>query len=276
VDRQEQVWILTRTNPPVQVFTTAGQFVRAWGEGMIGAGHFLKVDREGNVWLADVGWHVVRKCTPEGRVLLTLGTPGQAGQGPNRFNKPTDLVVAANGDVFVADGYGNSRVVQFDRHGQFRRAWGSLGNGPRDFSLVHAIALDSRGRLYVADRNNARVQVYDQRGRLRDSWRDIIVPWGLWVTERDEIWVCGSSPMAWSTDPVRPAALLGVPPKDQIFVRFQPDGRVAQLWTVPKGRDGQEQPGECNWLHGLAVDAAGNLYAGDILGQRAQKFVRQN
>jgi hypothetical protein len=275
VDRQSQVWIFTRTNPPVQVFTTDGRFVRAWGEGLFGAPHFLKIDRDGNVWLADAGLHVVRKCAPDGRVLLTLGTAGQAGEGPNLFNQPTDMAIAASGDVFVADGYGNSRVAHFDRRGKFIGAWGSLGTGPGNFSIVHAIGLDSRGRLYVADRNNVRVQVYDQRGRLRDSWGGLIVPWGLWVTERDEVWVCGSSPMAWSTDPARPARLLGVPPKDQMFMRFNRDGKLLQLWAVPKGQDGREQPGDCNWLHCVAADAQDNLYAGDIMGKRAQKFVRK-
>lgn len=275
VDRRDHVWIFTRTNPPVQVFAANGRFVRAWGEGLFGAAHYIRIDRDGNVWLVDVGLHVVRKCTPEGKVLLTLGTPGQAGEGPSTFNKPTDVAVAPNGDVFVADGYANSRVAHFDRHGKFIKAWGSLGTGPNNFSIVHSIVLDSRSRLYVADRNNARVQVYDQRGRLLDSWRDVIVPWGLWVTERDEVWVCGSSPMSWSTDPARPTTLLGVPPKDQVFMRFNTDGKLLQLWTVPKGEDGHERPGDCNWLHCLAVDSQGNLYAGDIMGKRAQKFVRQ-
>ena len=275
VDKQDNVWVFTRTNPPVQVFTSEGKFVRAWGQGVVSNAHHLKIDRDGNVWLADIGWHIVRKCTPEGNVLLTIGTLGKRGEGPNLLNKPTDMVIAPNGDVFISDGYGNSRVAHFDRNGQFIKAWGTLGTHRQNFSIPHAIALDSRGRLYVADRNNVRVQVYDQDGQLIDSWHDVIVPWGFWMTDRDELWVCGSSPMTWRLDPKYPAAPLGCPPKDQLFMRFNTDGKLLQLWTVPKAEDGKEKPGECNWLHCVALDSKGNLYAGDIIGKRAQKFARK-
>jgi len=276
VDPRDRVWVFTRTNPPVQVFTADGKFVRAWGEGVVSNAHHLKIDRDGNVWLSDVGWHVVRKCTPEGKVLLTIGTLGKRGEGPNLLNKPTDMAIAPNGDVFISDGYGNSRVAHFDRDGKFIKAWGTLGTGRENFSIPHAIALDSRGRLYVADRNNVRVQVYDQQGKLLNSWPDLIVPWGFWMTDRDEIWVCGSSPMAWRFDPKYPTAPLGCPPKDQMFMRFDTEGKALQLWTVPKAEDGKERPGECNWVHCVALDSKGNIYAGDIIGKRAQKFVRKN
>ena len=275
VDRQDQVWVFTRTNPPVQIYAADGRFVRAWGADIIDKAHHIKIDREGNVWLSDVGLHVVRKCTPEGKVLLTIGTPGQKGEGPSLLNMPTDMALAPNGDVFISDGYGNSRIAHFDRQGKFIKAWGSLGTGANHFSIPHAIVMDSRGRLYVADRNNVRVQVYDQRGRLIDSWRDVIVPWGFWLTAQDDIWVCGSSPMPWRTDPKYPTAPLGCPPKDQVFMKFSATGRLLQLWTVPKAEDGREQAGECNWLHCVALDSQGNFYAGDILGKRAQKFVRK-
>lgn len=273
VDRQDQVWVFTRTNPPVQVYSTDGRFVRAWGAGVVSNAHHMKIDREGHVWLADVGWHIVRKCTPEGQVLLTLGTLGQSGEGTNLLNQPTDMAIAPSGDIFVSDGYGNSRIVQFNKQGRFIRSWGTLGTGRANFSIPHAIALDSRGRLYVADRNNVRVQLYDQAGRLLESWKDLIVPWGFWITATDEIWICGSSPMPWRFDPKYPTAPLGCPPKDQIFMRFDPQGKVRQLWTVPKAEDGHEKPGELNWLHCMALDAKGNIYAGDIIGKRAQKFV---
>ncbi len=274
VDHDDNVWVFTRTNPPVQVFTADGKFVRAWGESMVGSAHHIKIDRSGNIWLADVGFHLVRKCTPEGKVLLTIGTQGKAGEGPNLLNKPTDMVIAPNGDIFISDGYGNSRVAHFNRDGKFINAWGTLGTGRENFSLPHAIAMDSRGRLYVADRNNVRVQVYDQEGKLLDSWHDIIVPWGFCVTDRDDIWVCGSSPMTWRFDAKYPTAPLGCPPKDQVFMKLNTEGKLLQLWTVPKAEDGKERPGECNWVHCIALDSKGNLYAGDIIGKRAEKFVR--
>jgi hypothetical protein len=180
------------------------------------------------------------------------------------------MAVTPAGDVFVSDGYGNARIVHFDKNGKYVKAWGSLGSKPGQFSIPHAIAVDSKGRLYVADRNNVRIQVFDQDGKLLDVWQNLIVPWGFCITAKDELWVCGSSPMQWRKED----GALGCPPKDQVFMKFNPDGKLLQLWTVPKGADGLEKPGELNWVHAIAVDSKGNLYAGDIKGKRAQKFVR--
>lgn len=273
VDRQDRVWTFTRSTPPVQVYGTDGRFIRAWGDDSIETAHHIKIDQQGNVWIADIGLHVVRQFSPGGELLKTLGTPGEAGADETHLNKPTDMAITPGGDVFVSDGYRNNRVVHFDASGEFVKAWGSLGVGPEQFSLPHAIAVDSKGRLYVADRNNVRVQVYSQAGKLLDSWTDLIVPWGFCVTDDDEIWVCGSSPMPWRTHPDYPQAPLGCPPADQIVMKFNPDGKVLQMASIPKGADGKEQPGDVNWLHAVAVDSQGNLYLGDIIGKRAQKFV---
>src|SRR6185369_13880749 len=107
-------------------------------------------------------------------------------------DRPTDMAISPAGDIFVSDGYGNARVVHFDKTGKFVKAWGSMGVRPNQFSIPHAIAMDSTGRLYVADRNNVRVQVYSQAGELLDSWSNVLVPWGFCMTPRDEIWICGS------------------------------------------------------------------------------------
>ncbi len=276
VDKQDNVWIFTRTNNPVQVYSADGKFIRAWGDGVVSNAHHLKIDRTGNIWLSDVGFHVVRKFTPEGKLLQTFGVPGEKGADTQRLDMPTDVALAPNGDVFISDGYGNNRVVHFDKTGKFIRQWGTLGTGTGNFSIPHAIDMDSKGRLYVADRNNVRIQIYSQAGKLLDSWANVIVPWGFWVSAKDEIWVCGSSPMPWRNDPKYPGAPLSCPPKDQVFMKFEPGGKVTQVWTVPKGEDGKEQPGDLNWLHCMAFDSKGNLYAGDIIGKRAQKFVRKN
>lgn len=276
VDADDNVWIYTRANPPVQVYSPEGKLIRSWGAGVVGKAHHIKIDREGHIWLSDIGLHVVRKFTPEGRLLLTLGTPGEKGSDATHLYLPTDVAFAANGDLFVSDGYGNNRVVHFDKNGKFIKQWGKLGAGRLEFSLPHAIAIDSKDRLYVADRNNARVQVYSQSGELLDSWLNIIVPWGFWVGPRDEIWVAGSSPMTWAMDAKYPTAPLGCPPKDQVFMRFDTDGKLLQLWTIPKAEDGQEKPGTLNWLHAIALDSKGNIYAGDIIGKRVQKFARRS
>lgn len=278
VDKQDRVWVYTRAIPTVQVYDVAGKLLFAWGEEVFGKymermlAHQIKLDDQGNVWLADVGNHAVFKLSPEGKILMILGTPGEPGCDASHFYKVTDMAVAPNGDVFVADGYGNARVVRFDAKGRFLKQWGTMGVEPGQFNLPHAVVVDSKNRVYIADRNNARVQVFDADGRLLAVWKDLLVPWGFCLAPNDELWVCGCSPMAWrESDEV-----LSCPPKDQLFMRLDPTGRVLQLWTVPKTAvDGQEQPGELNWVHGIGVDSQGNIYLTDIIGQRVQKFVRQ-
>lgn len=272
VDRKDNIWIFTREKPPVQIYRPDGKFVGAWGNEVVGKAHQIKFDRQGNVWLTDVGNHVVMQLTPEGKLLKTLGTRGEAGCDESHFDRPTDMVVAPDGDVFVSDGYGNARIVHFDKEGRFVKSWGRLGVGPGEFSIPHAIVMDSKGRLYVADRNNARIQVFDTEGKFLEQWRNLLVPWSFWMTENDEIWTCGSSPMIWRAED----KVLGCPPKDQLIMRLDTTGRLLQLWTFPKAADGQEKPGELNWLHSLALDSKGNMYAVDIIGQRAQKFVRMD
>jgi streptogramin lyase len=272
VDRKDQVYVYTRGTPPVQVYDAAGNFIRSWGEDTIKSAHHIKIDPEGNVWTADIGYHTVQKFTPEGKLLLTLGTKGVPGRDASHFNMPTDMAITRTGDIFVSDGYGNARIAHFDKAGKFIKEWGELGSKPGQFSIPHAIAVDSRERIYVADRNNVRVQVFDADGKLLEMWNNLITPWGLCITREDDLWVCGSSPMRWRPED----KALGCPPKDQVFMKFNSRGKVLQLWTTTKGSDGFEKPGECNWVHAIAVDSRGNLYVGDIIGKRAQKFVRQD
>src|SRR5262249_21321935 len=254
-------------------YDSNGKFVRAWGQDTIKTkvAHHIKIDHEGNVWIADIEDHVVQKYTPEGKLLLTIGTPGQMGRDKTHLNQPTDMAITPAGDVFVSDGYGNARVVHFDKQGKFVNEWGELGSKPGQFSIPHAICVDSKGKLYVADRNNVRIQVFDQSGSLLGVWNNIIVPWGFHVNKNDEIWVCGSSRMHWRDSD----GALGCPPKDQVFMKFNTAGKLLQLWTVPKGADGLEKPGELNWVHCIAEDSKGNLYAGDIQGKKEQKFTIQ-
>ncbi|MSR31406.1 MAG: 6-bladed beta-propeller [Gemmataceae bacterium] len=274
VNSKDEVYVFTRAKPPVRVYSTEGKLLRSWGSDTVETAHHIKIDQGGNVWLADIGLHVVRQFTPEGKLLKTFGIPGEFGEDERRLKMPTDMAIAPNGDVFISDGYGNNRIVHFDGQGKFIKAWGKMGTGSGDFSLPHAIVMDSKGRLYVADRNNVRVLVYNQDGKLLNIWNNLIVPWGFWINAKDEIWVCGSSPMPWRDDPKYKGAPLGCPPKDQVILKFNPEGKVLQHWTFPKGEDEKEKPGDLNWVHALAVDSQGNLYLGDIIGKRAQKFSR--
>jgi streptogramin lyase len=265
VDADDRVWVLGLGQPPVRLYDAGGTFVRGWGAGLIEKGHQIRLDAQGNVWVVDCGRHCVHKFLPDGTRLLTLGTPGEPGEDATHFHEPTDVAVTPAGDAFVADGYVNARVARFRGDGTFVKAWGGRGHRPGEFSLVHAVVADRRGRLLVADRNNARVQLFDPDGKFLGQWCNLLVPWGLAVTPGGEVWACGSSPAAWRED----AFALATPPHDQLLMKFDPDGRVLQLWAVPVG-DG---PGQFNWVHAVAVDSRGNLFCGDYHGKRVQKLV---
>lgn len=282
VDAQDNVYVFVRAQPPCRVFSREGKLLRTWGSNQLHTAHHLKIDHQGNIWAADIGLHVVRKFTPTGELLQTIGTPGVPGTDETHLDQPTDMAVTRQGDVFVADGYGNNRIVHFDAQGKFVKAWGDLGAGPLQFSLPHAVILDSHERLYVADRNNVRVQVFDLGGNLLESWQNTIVPWGFWRTagsmnragridDLELIWICGSSPLGWrDSDEV-----LGCPPNDQVFMAFTPERQLIEQWRVPLGNKTQSRPGELDWVHCLAIDSRGDIYAGDIMGERIQKFVRK-
>lgn len=276
LDKEGNIWIHTRANPMVQVYAPDGRYLRGWvEEDKRAVPHGICFDAEGNVWLVDVGLHNIRKFTPEGKLLLTLGVTGEAGNDESHFNRPTGIAFTPNGEIFVADGYGNSRIVHLDRNGRFVKAWGTLGVEPGNFSLPHAIACDSKGRLYVADRNNIRIQVFNTEGKLLEVWQNLVTPWSFYLTDKDELWVCGSSPMQWTVDPKYPTAPLGCPPKDQVLAKFDTTGRMLELHTFPKGEDDHEQAGDLNWFHAVALDREGNLFAGDIIGKRIQKFAKK-
>lgn len=267
VDGKDRVWFFKKGPDPVQVYTADGQFVRTWGKGLFVDPHHLRIDPAGNIWVADFGQHVVQKYTPEGKLLLTLGTPGESGDDEAHFFRPTDMAITPEGDVFVTDGYGNRRVVHFDKQGRHVKSWGTYGTEPGQFVLPHAIALDAAGLLYVADRNSGRIQIFDQQGDFIDQWANIIMPWGISINAKDEVWVCGSSPHWWRRDGAYKEY------KDQVFMRFSTDGRVRQVYSIPLGEKDNLKPGDGIGIHCIAQDSKGNLYIGDIYGERAQKFV---
>jgi DNA-binding beta-propeller fold protein YncE len=268
VDAKDQVYIFNRSEPTVQVYRADGTLVRSWSTANPMGTHHIKFDPDGNVWLADFRSHVVQKYSPVGKHLLTLGEAGVPGCDEGHFDGPTDMAFLPNGDVFISDGYGNRRVVHFDREGRFVKAWGEEGTGPGEFALPHAIAIDSHQRLYVADRNNARIQVFNTQGELVAVWDDLMMPWGFAVTNNDEIWVCGSSGVRQPSGD----GWIITPPPDQLLMKLNPDGKVLLRVSLDKTVAAPGKPGEVDWLHSIAVDSKGNIYLGDIQGKRAQKF----
>jgi hypothetical protein len=187
---------------PLLKFDASGTLIASLGAGLFVYPHGMFVDRSGNLWLTDgqakggKGLQVV-ELSPAGKVLLTLGKAGIAGDGPDTFNPPSDVIVGPNGDVFVADGHGgttNARIVKFARDGKFVKTWGRSGVRPGEFSTPHSLAMDSAGRLFVADRGNARIQVFDQDGRFLAEWKQFGNPSGIYIDRDDRLFSVGTLP----------------------------------------------------------------------------------
>jgi DNA-binding beta-propeller fold protein YncE len=150
--------------------------------------HSVRVDPQGNLWIVDAAGHVVYKVNQDGKELMRLGTRGVAGTNQSTFNLPTDVAFAPNGDVYVSDGYGSARVVKFSRDGRFLLQWGKRGTGPGEFGLPHNLVVDAQGRIYVTDRDNERVQVFDGAGKFLAEWKGIGVVSALAMTRDGRIW----------------------------------------------------------------------------------------
>jgi DNA-binding beta-propeller fold protein YncE len=247
-DSAGNIYVFHRGQHPLLVFTRDGDFVRSWGDDLIRTAHGLRIDRDDHLWITDIGHHQVRKFARSGELLLTLGKQDSPGDGRDQFNKPTDIAFAANGDFYVSDGYGNSRVVQFSKEGKYLREWGQKGTGPGEFNLPHSICVDRQGRVIVGDRENDRIQVFTPEGKFLTQWKEGGAPFGLFLT-----------------------------PKEQLFVA---DGRanwvkVIDLLGKPLGRFGSKGtgPGQFELPHMLCVDNQGAVYVAEVNGKRVQKFV---
>jgi hypothetical protein len=212
--------------------------------------HGLHVDRRDNVWVTDIGRHIVMKFSPEGKLLLTLGKPDTSGETPELFNQPTALAVSVKGDIYVADGYGNSRVVKFSPEGRYVKAWGRKGAGRGEFDTPHGIAVGPDGDVYVAERVNKRVQVFDPDGRFQAEWPSTESAESIFLTRDGH-------------------ALLGTGHTKSIFTL---DLRGRRISTESSG-------GELSYAHGLFQDAEGSLYVADpVSGSAAMppsKFLRR-
>jgi DNA-binding beta-propeller fold protein YncE len=185
---------------PILKFDDSGRLVKSFGAGLAIFPHGIHVDRGGNVWLTDgVGkegrGHQVFKFSGDGKLLLTLGKAGVAGTGNDEFNAPSAVFVAPNGDIFVADGHGfdtNARIVKFSKDGKFITTWGKKGSAPGEFDIPHTLSMDSQGRLFVGDRNNNRIQIFDQEGNFIAEWKQFSRPSGVFIDKNDMIYVADS------------------------------------------------------------------------------------
>ena len=194
------IWTFNRADPPILRFDQSGNVVKSFGNGMFVQAHGITVDRNGDVWVTDAMMqegkgNQVFKFSPDGKLLMTLGKAGVAGGGNDVFSGPADVAIAQNGDIFVADGHMEgpvNRIVKFSKDGTFIKAWGTRGSAPGEFNLPHSIAIDSRGRIFVADRTNNRIQIFDQDGRFLDQWKQFGRPSGVFIDANDTIYVADS------------------------------------------------------------------------------------
>jgi len=191
VDKSGDVYVFHRGEKadPIVVFDSEGQYLRSWGRGMFGNEHGMRADPDGNIWVTDNGNHQVMKFDREGKLLLTLGVKGESGEDEKHFYRPADIAFGPDRNVYVADGYGNARVVKFSKEGKYISAWGSYGSGPGQFNTVHSVGVDSKGTVYVADRENNRIQIFDSNGKYLREWNHLGATQNLFITPQDEMWI---------------------------------------------------------------------------------------
>ena len=175
---------------PILVFDSGGNYLRSFGRELdFGNEHGMRIDRHDNVWVTDNRKHTVMKLSNDGNLLMTLGTEGRAGTGEDTFDRPADIAFGPDDTLYVADGYGNSRVVKFDADGNFLKAWGTPGSAPGEFNLVHSVAVDSQGNVYVSDRQNSRIQIFDSEGNLLRIWTHLGSTQGIFITPAVQMWL---------------------------------------------------------------------------------------
>jgi DNA-binding beta-propeller fold protein YncE len=256
---------------PILKFDASGRLVKSFGAGMFILPHGLHVDRAGNIWVTDnlgrsgKGQQVI-KFSPDGKVLMTLGKAGVAGSGPDEFNAPSAVYVAPNGDIFVADGHGgntNARIVKFSPDGKFIKAWGTKGSAPGEFDVPHTLAMDSRGRLFVGDRQNNRIQIFDQDGNFLDQWFQFSRPSGIYIDKHDVIYVADSESES--------AAKNHDGWKRGIRIGNVSDGAVVAF--IP---DPVEKTTGTSAAEGVAADGAANIYGAEVGPKRLMRYVKKN
>jgi sugar lactone lactonase YvrE len=290
IDSKGHIWVLDRcagttcvgrTEDPVLEFDVSGKLLKSFGAGLFVFPHGIFIDKEDNIWTTDGqgagGRSADGKTTPgkgqqvikfnqDGKILMTLGKAGVAGEGPDTFNRPSDVIVAANGDIFVADGHGgedsNARIVKFTKDGKFIKAWGKKGTAPGEFDAPHSLAFDSKGRLFVADRGNNRIQIFDQDGKFLDQWKQFSRPTGVFIDKHDTLYVADSD-----SDSLRNPGW-----KRGIRIGSAKDGTVK--FFIPYVGP-EPEPGMNGAAEGVAADARGNVYGAEVTKRNLKMYVKK-
>jgi DNA-binding beta-propeller fold protein YncE len=260
-----------RGEAPILHYNANGRLLKAFGEGLFVFPHGATVDGDGNLWVTDARGesgkgHQVIAFNAEGRVIRTLGQAGVSGSTHDLFDQPTDVVVAPSGDIFVTDSHRNgrnNRVVRFTKDGRYVKEWGHKGSARGELSEPHTIAIDSRGRLFVGDRENNRIQIFDQDGRVLDEWRQFGRPSGIFITKDDAIYVADSE----SGPDTGAHELTGI--KKGIRIGSAKDGRVTAFIE-----DSESTAPDHSGAEGVGVDAGGNVYGAVVRRQMLERHIR--
>jgi sugar lactone lactonase YvrE len=285
---------------PVLKFDASGTLVKSFGAGMIAFAHGIYVDRDGNVWVTDANdnrprpargapagatppapdklvGHQVIKFSPEGKVLLTLGKAGVAGNPPDALTEPNDVVTAPNGDIFVAEGHAGqntnappdtvARISKFTKDGKFIKSWGKLGSGSGEFRTPHSLAFDSRGRLFVADRGNVRLQIFDQEGKFLTETKAFSRLSGIFIDKNDMLYGADSESSLTS----HPGGW-----KRGIRIGSAKDLTVTYLIPDPENPDPAKTTAGTSAAEGVAVDAQGNVYGAEVGPKAVKRYVKRS
>ena len=271
VDSRGVVTVFNRGEHPVIQFDPDGRFLRSWGEGLFRRAHGICIAPDDTGYYVDDLDHTVKRFTPEGELLLQIGTSGQPSatgatsldyrtirEAAGPFHYPTDLAVAPSGDLYVSDGYGNARVHRFSPDGRLLHSWGEPGSGPGQFKVPHGIAVDAEGYVWVADRENCRLQIFDDDGIFVEEWKDLARPCEVFIDGEGTVyvaelgWTAGMWPGTTAPSPDAPAGRLSI---------FSASGDLLSRWgggKDPLAPDGFFAP------HDVWVDAKGTLYMGEV------------
>jgi DNA-binding beta-propeller fold protein YncE len=258
VDSQDRVYVFSRGEHPVLVFDRQGNLLRSWGEGLFKRPHGITIGPADTLYLTDDGAHAVYQFTPEGRILFTIGTPGKGAEFMSGlpFNQPTKVALRTKkAEIYVSDGYGNARVHRFTSRGEHLGSWGEAGTDPGQFNLVHSVVTDREGRVYVADRENHRIQIFDDQGHFLTQWNNLHRPCGLHID--------GGIEQLVYIGELAPAYLFNqnYPNVGARVSIYDLKGQLlARLGDIRPGTE----PHQFLAPHGIAVDSRGDIYVGEV------------
>jgi len=247
-------------NTVLELDNSLGKILHSWGANYFIMPHGLTVDKQNNIWLTDVGLNQIFKFSHDGKLLMKLGVAKVPGNDSLHFNLPTDIAVADDGTFYVSDGYGNSRVVKFSSKGKYIQAWGKFGNKPGEFIIPHAIAIDKNNTIYVADRQNNRIQLFDGAGNfLKELKNDAQVQQlpSIAIDKMNHLFAIDYDPTIQLDSTAKGSTIFESDASQHPMNHFGVDGSVNRTGS---------------WLHDIAIDSKGNIYAGDIMGLKVLKF----